>query len=113
MAAYKPAKTLDEQIKYLKENKKVCFNIITEKQAKDILFYLTILMSLRRSNITLQNFQIKMRLSKKMEIMYMKMMLNLVNIMNCIKVKEKNIRLFQKISSRLKPYSNQFFPIGY
>lgn len=38
MAAYKPAKTLDEQIKYLKENKKVCFNIITEKQAKDILF---------------------------------------------------------------------------
>ena len=48
-----------------------------------------------------------------MEIMYMKMMLNLVNIMNCIKVKEKNIRLFQKISSRLKPYSNQFFPIGY
>ena len=39
----------------------------------------------------------------------MKMMLNLVNIMNCIKVKEKNIRLFQKISSRLKPYSNQFF----
>ena len=70
-------------------------------------------MSLRRSNITLQNFQIKMRLSKKMEIMYMKMMLNLVNIMNCIKVKEKNIRLFQKISSRLKPYSNQFFLIGY
>lgn len=38
MAAYKPAKTLDEQIKYLKENKKVCFNIITEKRAKDILF---------------------------------------------------------------------------
>ena len=40
MAAYKPAKTLDEQIKYLKENKKVCFNIITEKQAKDILLSL-------------------------------------------------------------------------
>lgn len=113
MAAYKPAKTLDEQIKYLKENKKVCFNIITEKQAKDILFRYNYIMSLRRSNITLQNFQIKMRLSKKMEIMYMKMMLNLVNIMNCIKVKEKNIRLFQKISSRLKPYSNQFFPMGY
>lgn len=113
MAAYKPAKTLDEQIKYLKENKKVCFNIITENKLKIYCLDITILMSLRRSNITLQNFQIKMRLSKKMEIMYMKMMLNLVNIMNCIKVKEKNIRLFQKISSRLKPYSNQFFPIGY
>lgn len=113
MDAYKPAKTLDEQIKYLKENKKVCFNIITENKLKIYCLDITILMSLRRSNITLQNFQIKMRLSKKMEIMYMKMMLNLVNIMNCIKVKEKNFRLFQKISSRLKPYSNQFFPIGY
>ena len=31
MSTYKPAKTLDEQIKYLKENKRVCFNIIDEK----------------------------------------------------------------------------------
>lgn len=38
MSTYKPAKTLDEQIKYLKENKRVCFNIIDEKHAKDILF---------------------------------------------------------------------------
>lgn len=113
MAAYKPAKTLDEQIKYLKENKKVYFNIITEKQAKDILFrynYINVITPFKHHFAKLSK---KMRLSKKMEIMYMKMMLNLVNIMNCIKVKEKNIRLFQKISSRLKPYSNQFFPIGY
>lgn len=38
MATYKPAKTLDEQIQYLKENKRVCFNVIDEKSAKDILF---------------------------------------------------------------------------
>lgn len=31
MATYKPAKTLDEQIQYLKENKRVCFNVIDEK----------------------------------------------------------------------------------
>ena len=108
MAAYKPAKTLDEQIKYLKENKKVCFNIITEKQAKDILFrynYINVITSFKHHFAKLSN--------KNEVIMYMKMMLNLVDIMNCIKVKEKNIRLFQKISSRLKPYSNQFFPIGY
>lgn len=113
MAAYKPAKTLDEQIKYLKENKKVCFNIITEKQAKDILFrynYINVITPFKHHFAKLSN---KNEVIKKMEIMYMKMMLNLVNIMNCIKVKEKNIRLFQKISSRLKPYSNQFFPIGY
>ena len=61
-------------------------------------------MSLRRSNITLQNFQIKMRLSKKMEIMYMKMMLNLVNIMNCIKVKEKNIISFETIFKSIFSY---------
>lgn len=112
MAAYKPAKTLDEQIKYLKENKKVCFNIITEKQAKDILFrynYINVITPFKH------HFA---KLSNKNEVIkengnHVYMMLNLVNIMNCIKVKEKNIRLFQKISSRLKPYSNQFFPIGY
>lgn len=86
MAAYKPAKTLDEQIKYLKENKKVCFNIITEKQAKDILFrynYINVITPFKHHFAKLSN---KNEVIKKMEIMYMKMMLNLVNIMNCITV---------------------------
>lgn len=86
MAAYKPAKTLDEQIKYLKENKKVCFNIITEKQAKDILFrynYVNVITPFKHHFAKLSN---KNEVIKKMEIMYMKMMLNLVNIMNCITV---------------------------
>lgn len=58
MAAYKPAKTLDEQIKYLKENKKVCFNIITEKQAKDILFrynYINVITSFKHHFAKLSN----------------------------------------------------------
>lgn len=38
MATYKPAKTLEEQIEYLRNNKRVQFNIIDEKNAKDILF---------------------------------------------------------------------------
>lgn len=38
MARYKSAKTLEEQIEYLKSNKRVRFNIIDEKSAKDILF---------------------------------------------------------------------------
>ena len=36
MTTYKPAKTLEEQIEYSKSNKRVCFNIIDEKSAKDI-----------------------------------------------------------------------------
>lgn len=73
MSTYKPAKTLDEQIKYLKENKRVCFNIIDERHAKDILFKYNYISSLRLS-ITLLNSRTKKRLSKKMEIMYMKEM---------------------------------------
>ena len=69
MSTYKPAKTLDEQIKYLKENKRVCFNIIDEKHAKDILFKYNYI-----NSITLLNSRTKKRLSKKMEIMYMKEM---------------------------------------
>lgn len=72
MATYKPAKTLDEQIQYLKENKRVCFNVIDEKSAKDILFSTTISISSLRLSITLLNSRIKKRSSKKMDIMYMK-----------------------------------------
>ena len=38
MITYKSAKKLEEQIEYLKNNKRVCFNVIDEKNAKDILF---------------------------------------------------------------------------
>lgn len=38
MSQYKIAKTIDEQIEYLKTNKRVKFNIIDEKEAKKILF---------------------------------------------------------------------------
>ncbi len=38
MIVYKPAKTIEEQIEYLKENKRIRFNIINEKDAKEILF---------------------------------------------------------------------------
>ena len=38
MENYKPAKTLDEQVKYLETNKRVKFNIISKERAKDILF---------------------------------------------------------------------------
>lgn len=38
MVTYKKAKILEEQIEYLKENKRVQFNVINEEDAKDILF---------------------------------------------------------------------------
>mgnify|MGYP007054915384 CR=1 FL=1 len=38
MTTYKPAKNAQEQIEYLKTNKKITFNSIHEQQARDILF---------------------------------------------------------------------------
>ena len=38
MSTYKPAKNAQEQIEYLKANKRITFNSIHEEQARDILF---------------------------------------------------------------------------
>lgn len=113
MSTYKPAKTLDEQIKYLKENKRVCFNTIDERHAKDILFkynYINIITPFKHHFAKLSN---KKEVIKEMEIMYMKEMQNLVNIMNYTKMNVKIILSFQKISFSLKLYLNQYFLTEY
>lgn len=113
MATYKPAKTLDEQIQYLKENKRVCFNVIDEKSAKDILFkynYINIITPFKHHFAKLSN---KKEVIKENGHHVYENNMNLVNIMNYTKMSVKIIQSFQKISFSLKQYLNQYFLIGY
>lgn len=113
MATYKPAKTLDEQIQYLKENKRVCFNVIDEKSAKDILFkynYINIITPFKHHFAKLSN---KKEVIKENGHHVYENNIEFSEYYELYKNERKIIQSFQKISFSLKQYLNQYFLIGY
>lgn len=92
MTTYKPAKNAQEQIEYLKTNKKITFNSTHEQQARDILFkynYINVITPYKHhfSKFDKDGNEVKIDVN-----IFMKEMLNLANISIYSRMKDYNIQ---------------------